>query len=278
MTYQEICRALTAAGIESPEWDAQLLIRHYCKKDRLSILADPDGELISEELACAVKRRCNREPLQYLVGTWAFYRQEYEVSPACLIPRSDTEILVEEAIRRLPQGAFFADLCTGSGCIAVSTLAERRDTRALAVDLSADALELACRNAARNGVAERFDAKCADVLNLSEEWLSQFPRPHAILSNPPYICTSVLPTLSPEVGFEPLMALDGGEDGLIFYRALLRIAGQWLHPDGFCLFEIGYDQGDALCTLAAENGFSCEIRKDFGGCDRVAILSPIHIG
>lgn len=278
MTYQEICRKLTAAGIESPQWDAQLLIGHFCKRDRLAILAAPDEELISEELHRAVERRCQREPLQYIVGTWAFYRQEYEVSPACLIPRSDTEILVEEAIKRLPQNAFFADLCTGSGCIAVSVLAERKDTHALAVDLSCDALELAERNASRNGVAPRFTPKHADVLQLSDEWMEQFPRPHAILSNPPYIRQSVLQTLSPEVGFEPQMALDGGEDGLIFYRALMEIAAKWLQPDGFCLFEIGFDQGDALRAMALENGFSCRIQKDLGGCDRVAILHPNHIG
>ena len=278
MTYHEICAALTAAGIESPQWDAQLMIEHFCKMDRLSILASPDEELVSENLCRAVERRCHREPLQYIVGTWAFYRQEYEVSPACLIPRSDTEILVEEAIKRLPKDAYFADLCTGSGCIAISVLAERSDTAALAVDLSREALELTERNAVRNGVATRLTAKHADVLQLSDAWMEQFPRPHAILSNPPYIRQSVLKTLSPEVGFEPRMALDGGEDGLIFYRALVEIARKWLRSDGFCLFEIGYDQGDDLRALAQENGFSCEIKKDFGGCDRVAILYPKHIG
>lgn len=278
MTYREICLALAEAGVESPEWDAQLLVEHFCKKDRLAILSLPDDELNSEALFHAVERRCQREPLQYIIGAWSFYRQEYEVSPACLIPRSDTEILVEEAIKRLPENAFFADLCTGSGCIAISTLAERGDTSALAVDLSVDALEIAERNAQRNGVASRFTAKQADVLRLSEEWMANFPSPHAIFSNPPYIRKSVLPTLSPEVGFEPQMALDGGEDGLIFYRALMEIAKKWLRADGFCLFEIGFDQGDALRAMALENGFSCEIRKDFGGCDRVAILTPCRIG
>lgn len=278
MTYTEICRTLAASGIDSPEWDAQLLIEHFCKRDRLSILANPNEELISEELHRAVEKRRQREPLQYLIGTWPFYRQEYEVSPACLIPRSDTEILVEEAIGRLPQNAFFADLCTGSGCIAVSVLAERRDTHALAVDLSLEALELAERNAVRNGVSDRMVIKTADVLQFSAEAFEQLPRPHAILSNPPYIRTSVLKELAPEVGFEPQMALNGGEDGLIFYRALLEIASKWLDPNGFCLFEIGYDQGNDLRELAQNAGFSCAVRKDFGGCDRVAILYPNNIG
>ena len=277
MTYREICRALEIAGVDTPQWDAQLLIEHFCGKDRLFLLGNPDQALDSKELEQAVAKRCQREPLQYLIGTWSFYNQTYEVSPACLIPRSDTEILVEEAIKRLPQNAFFADLCTGSGCIAVSVLAERYDTRAVAVDLSSDALTLAKRNAERNGVSERFRGILGDVLHFSTELMESIPRPHAILSNPPYIPTSVLKDLSPEIGREPRMALDGGDDGLIFYRELFRVAREWLADDGFCLFEIGYDQGNSLRALAAENGFSCEIKRDLGGCDRVAILYPRHI-
>ncbi len=273
MTYREICQALERAGVDTPQWDAQLLIERFCKKDRLFLLGNPDQELNSQELKQAVEKRCQREPLQYLIGVWGFYNQTYEVSPACLIPRSDTEILVEEAIKRLPQNAYFADLCTGSGCIAVSVLAERHDTRAVALDLSSEALSLAIRNAERNGVSDRFRGILGDVLHLSEETINAASRPHAILSNPPYIPTSVLSRLSPEVGHEPRMALDGGNDGLIFYRALFRVAKQWLADDGFCLFEIGYDQGDALRMLAKENGFFCEIKKDLGGQDRVAILS-----
>ena len=274
MTYQEICQALSAVGVDSAEWDAQLLIEHFCKKDRLWILSHPQENLVSDALDEAVSKRCARQPLQYLIGAWDFYNQTYEVSPACLIPRSDTEILVEEAIKRLPPNAFFADLCTGSGCIAISTLAERPDTHAIAVELSEDALALANRNAERNGVADRFCGVCQDVLHFSGD---PDNRPLAILSNPPYIRTSVIKELSPEVKQEPHMALDGGEDGLLFYRALLKIARTWLREDGFCLFEIGYDQGADLQALARENGFSCMIRKDYGGCDRVAILHQLDI-
>lgn len=277
MTYRNICDAFTKAGIDSPQWDAQLLIEHFCGKDRLSILASPDLEFDSAELDTAVSQRCQRIPLQYLLGTWDFYKQTYQVSPACLIPRSDTEILVEEAIKRLPPNAFFADLCTGSGCIAISTLAERQDTQAVGVDLSKDALSIAERNAERNGVSSRFCGIYGDLLHFSTDIVERFPKPVAILSNPPYIRRSTLDELSPEVKHEPQMALDGGEDGLIFYRALLKIAKIWLQKDGFCLFEIGYDQGADLRQLAAQHGFSCEIKKDFGGCDRVAILHPIVI-
>ncbi|MBR7097902.1 MAG: peptide chain release factor N(5)-glutamine methyltransferase [Clostridia bacterium] len=269
MTYREICDAFRRAGIETPEWDAQLLAERFCRTDRLSLLSDPNRDLHAPLLGDAVRRRCAREPLQYLLGEWEFYRQRYEISPDCLIPRADTEILVEEAVKRLPKGAFFADLCTGSGCIAVSVLAERPDTRALAVELSPRALELAERNARRNGVSERFSPLQADVLHFSSHL---HPRPHAILSNPPYIRSEIVPTLPPEVQKEPRMALDGGEDGLIFYRALVKLAREWLDDGGFCLFEIGFDQGDAITELAAREGFSCTLRQDYGGCDRVAIL------
>ena len=278
MTYSEICSMLARAGVDSPEWDAQLLIERFCGLKPLEILADPHGTLPpSIALEEAVRRRCEREPLQYVFGFWDFYRQTYEVSPACLVPRSDTEILVEEAVRRLPDGAFFADLCTGSGCIAVSVLAERRDTTAMAVELSEEALALAERNAIRNGVADRFCGINGNVLEEKPAFADPNRRPAAILSNPPYIRTDVLESLSPEVQREPRMALDGGADGMIFYRALLDLAKAWLAPNGFCLFEIGYDQGAEITALAEEKGFSCVVKKDLGGCDRVAILHPLSI-
>lgn len=272
MTYTQICARLKQAGIESAEWDAQLLLERFCGADRLAILSEPGRDYSSSDLEDAVTRRAAREPLQYLLGTWEFWRQTYEVSPECLIPRPDTEILVEEAIRMLPEGAFFADLCTGSGCIAISVLAERPDTRALAVDLSHGALNIARRNAERNRVSDRFFAEQVDVLQFPAHFFSSRQAPDAILSNPPYIRTNVLAELAPEVQQEPQMALDGGADGLIFYRALVALAARELKPGGFCLLEIGYDQGEDLMRLAAEHGFSCTIRKDYGGCDRVAIL------
>lgn len=272
MTYSEICALLRRAGVESAEWDAQLLLEHFCGADRLTLVTGAERDYASPALEDAVRRRAAREPLQYLLGTWDFWRQTYEVSPQCLIPRPDTEILVEEAIRLLPDGAFFADLCTGSGCIAISVLAERPDTRALAAELSADALGIAQRNAERNGVSDRFLGMQADVLQLTDDFWSRYPAPDAILSNPPYIRTDVLGTLAPEVQREPQMALDGGADGLLFYRALTSMAEERLKPGGICLFEIGFDQGPALRELAVDHGFSCDIRRDYGGCERVAIL------
>ena len=272
MTYREICERLRRAGIESAAWDAELLLEHFCGANRLELLAEPDRAWSSEALADAIKQREARYPLQYLLGEWSFYRQTYEVSPDCLIPRADTEVLVEEAIRRLPQGAYFADLCTGSGCIAISTLAERPDTRAVAVEKFAPTLALAVKNAQKNRVSERMEPICADVLE--DGFLPPNRQFDAILSNPPYIRREVLSTLAPELSVEPQAALDGGEDGLVFYRAILANGAKHLTPNGFFLFEIGFDQAEVLRCLGAAAGFSDYTPvRDLGGCDRVVCLA-----
>lgn len=270
MTYREICTRFAACGIEGAEWDAACLIEHFCGTDLPTLRADPHRNYHSDALECAVGRRMKREPLQYILGEWEFYRQRYEVSSDCLIPRSDTEILVEEAIRRLPPNAHFADLCTGSGCIAISTLAERPDTRATAYEIFPATLTLALRNAQKNGVSERFEGVCTDILTAEPPTEHRFD---AILSNPPYIATHELANLSPEVRAEPQAALDGGDDGLLFYRAILSKWTLALKKDGFCLLEIGYDQANTIVRLGNEHGFDVTVRQDLGGNDRVACLT-----
>lgn len=255
MTLQELTARLRAADIENAAGEAKLLLESFR----------------GEALENAVKRRLSHYPLQYILGEWYFYREVYEVNESCLIPRSDTEILVDEAIKKLCNGARFLDLCTGSGCVAISTLANRPDTTATVVDLFPETLALATRNAARNGVSDRFTPIRYDVLQAPD---TKFAAESfdAILSNPPYIPNNVVPTLQTEVGFEPQAALAGGTDGLDFYRAILQNWRKLLRPHGILLFEIGYDQGDTLCQLAAAAGMRCEIKKDYGGLDRVAIL------
>ena len=270
MTYRILCRRLSDAGIDTPSAEAALLLSHFCGVSHASLMADPDREWKSDALEDAVRRRIERQPLQYILGEWSFFEETYTVSPHCLIPRADTEILVEHAIRALPHGAHFADLCTGSGCIAISTLAHRPDCKALAVDLFPETLALARHNAERNGVADRLKFQQADVL---DPRIPDAEAPFdAILANPPYIPSTTVDTLDPELAFEPRAALDGGEDGLIFYRAIVKNFAQHLTPKGFILFEIGYDQEQALKTIAASCGFVCSVERDLAGNPRVARL------
>ena len=255
MRFEEIQATLKQVGIENARWEATLLVEKFGSDVPNAIVA----------------RRCSGYPLQYILGEWDFYKETYEVNESCLIPRSDTEILVEQAIKMLPNGARFVDLCTGSGCVAISTLASRGDTAAVAVELFPGTLQLAHRNAQKNGVAARFFPLQADVLQAPPDAL---PRGSfdAILSNPPYINNDVVPTLQREVGFEPAAALCGGADGLDFYRAILEKWLCLLKPAGLVLFEIGYDQGDALRGLGKAAGFAVDILQDYGKNDRVAVL------
>ena len=272
MTYQELVALLKEAAVDSPEWDAALLLEHFCGISIGSMDPTDPTDYQSEDLEAAARRRATHYPLQYILGEWSFYRQTYEVSPDCLIPRADTEILVEEAIRHLPHGAHFADLCTGSGCIAISTLCERPDTTAYAIDKFVATLAVAMRNASKNGVADRLSLSVADVLK--DGALPSEMQFDAILSNPPYIRTGVVGELAPEVLAEPAAALDGGADGLLFYRAILQNGKKHLKAGGFFLFEIGFDQAEDIARLAKEAGYpTCKIIKDLSGNDRVALIT-----
>lgn len=233
-------------------------------------ISDRDISLLKEKFKDesafnkALLRLQDHEPLAYILGEWYFYDEVYYVSPDCLIPRPDTEHLVDKIIKLLPCGGTFADLCTGSGCIAISALAHRPDAKAFAVDISEKALSLAKANAVRNAVSERIEFSKGNVL--SEDVLG-YRMFDMIVSNPPYIATDVIDTLEAEVLSEPRIALDGGSDGLLFYRRLLGAYKDHIKNGGFLIMEIGYDQGDALKKMC-----NCDIIKDYGGNDRVAIL------
>lgn len=269
MTYAEITAVLAAAGVDSPDYDAGRLIEHFCGVEPSLLRFAPDRDFAQPALADAVARRAAREPLQYILGQWDFWRQTYRVAPGCLIPRADTELLVEYAARHLPPGGRLLDLCTGSGCIAISTLAERPDCTGDAVDFYAVPVALAAENAVRNGVDGRLTVRRGDVLR-GEGAEGAYA---CILSNPPYIVRAVIPTLAPELGHEPATALDGGDDGLIFYRAIMAHYRRYLAAGGCFIFEIGYDQAGALRALADGAGMACTIHRDLGGCDRMAVLT-----
>lgn len=270
MTYNEICMALSAAEIENNRGEASMLICRFCGINKAELLMRRDEDFTNPELISAVQQRCQHYPLQYLLGYWDFCNETYRVNENTLIPRQDTEKLVELAVRLVPDGARIIDLCTGSGCIAVSTLAARKDCRAVAVDLFPETLEVARENAESNGVGDRMGFLCANVLEHS--FMDELGSFDCILSNPPYIETNMIPLLDEELSFEPQAALDGGDDGLDFYRVIIGEYGKYLTPDGIMLLEIGCDQAKAVSSIAASANMRCEIYKDYGGNDRVAFL------
>ena len=217
--------------------------------------------------ADAEARLQNGEPLAYILGETVFFDEYYCVTPDVLIPRPDTERVVEQVLRRLHPGGRLLDLCCGSGCIAISSLCHSKDTTALLVDISAPALEIAKKNAARNGVLDRCAFLCADLraFSCNEKF-------DVIASNPPYVRTSVIDTLERECSYEPRIAFDGGGDGMDFYRLLLDLCPPLLSDGGKLVFEIGYDQRADITALCAEKGLALEIYKDYGKNDRVAVI------
>ena len=271
MTYNEIAMALAEAEIENHRAEAAMLICHFCNVNKAELLLRHDEDFVSPELEAAVAKRVSHYPLQYILGYWDFCHETYRVTEDTLIPRQDTEKLVEFAIRYLPENSRFIDLCTGSGCVAISTLASRKDCRAVAIDLFPNTLEIARENAETNGVGDRLGVMQADVLDPS--FMDDLGTFDAILSNPPYIESEKISLLDEELTFEPNAALDGGDDGLDFYRVIVAEYGKHLFKNGFMLLEIGHDQAKAITTIAAANGFRCEVFKDYGGNDRVAYLT-----
>lgn len=272
MRLSEAVARLRAADIPNAIYEARLLFSHFGGLSQAKLYgADPecDSGLIEPPL----RRREMREPMAYILGEWGFYRETYLVSEDTLIPREDTEILVDFAVRNLPEGGRFADLCTGSGCIALSVLNNTKKTTALAADLSQGALFVAQKNAERLGLSDRAELLLADVL--SEVFLSNLAARgpwDAILCNPPYIPEDVYRTLAPEIFFEPQTAFVGAEEGMAFYRILLPALLPCLKPQGFLAFEIGYDQEARMRTLAQSNACGIEILRDLSDHPRVAVL------
>ena len=266
MTLYEVVRKLSGAGIDNPVGDARELMKHFGGYKPHEVLS-PSVECSTPEFLSAVEARANRTPLQYLIGEVWFYHEKYKVTPDCLIPRSDTEELVDYAVKNLPCGARFLDLCTGSGCVAISALCATKDTTAVAADISGAALKIAEENGKINGVSDRLTLLERDLLK--EKIEGEF---FAILSNPPYVCNSVYKELEREIAFEPKNAFVGGADGGDFYRAFTPMYRDSLACGGFIAYEIGYDQAELIRSIAKGNGMSCEIIKDLSGNNRVAIL------
>lgn len=266
VVYKEGAARLRDSGVREAELDARLLLEYVCHTDRNTLLAHPEREVSEEERAkflTLIERREKREPLQYITKEQEFMGLTFETSVNTLIPRQDTECLVEEAMKNLHDGMAILDVCCGTGCILLSLLHYSNDCTGVGVDIDANAVSLAKKNAKNLGIDATFA-----VSDLFEAVEGTFD---LIISNPPYIPTKVIETLDPEVkDYEPVAALDGGEDGLTFYRLIAAKAKQFLKRGGMIFFEIGYDQGEDVSEIMKENGYRhIEVKKDLAGLDRI---------
>lgn len=257
---------LEAHQISEAKTDAWMLMEYTANINRSFYymhMHEPMDAGDAEDYAMLIHRRAEHIPVQYLLGEAWFYGRSFRVNESVLIPRQDTEVLVEEALKRLKRGMRVLDLCTGSGCILLTVLKEA-EVSGVGSDLSADALVVAELNRKRLNVRANFIQS-----DLFQNIGGSF---HMILSNPPYIRSEVIDTLDPEVrDCEPHLALDGGGDGLLFYRRIVEEAPGYLIPSGWLCMEIGYDQGEDLKKLLLESGrfTAIEVVRDLSGLDRV---------
>ena len=291
-------------GFASAALDAKLLTGHALGLSTLELATrenEPVDAVAAGKVAELLQRRMTGQSVARIIGEREFYGLAFGLNVATLEPRPDTELLVDLALGYLPAGGRLLDLGTGTGCIPIAILANQPDATAVAVDLSAQALEAAEGNAARHGLAARieflngswFDALAPSALRgegftLSPQapGLNPSPAPAGrplpsgerrgfdlIVSNPPYITSAVIETLEPEVkDFDPRLALDGGPDGLAPYRVIAAEAATWLKPSGWLLVEIGHDQGAAVSALFIEAGFGyVAVHRDLNGLDRVVV-------
>jgi release factor glutamine methyltransferase len=261
---------------DTPQLDAHVLLANILDKPRTWIEAHPETLLTRSQLA-TVKKAVSRleagEPLPYVLGHWEFFGLDLEITSDALIPRSETELLVERAIKWLQAVSSrhtVADVGTGSGCIAIAIAKNIYDAKFMATDISRPALELAHRNACKHNVAKRIDFVQCDLLPPHPDPFPTDLHFDLICANLPYVPTQTLQGLS-VYGREPTLALDGGIDGLDIVRRLLRIAPEWLAPNGMLLLEIEASQGMAAVSLAydAFDNVEIHLHKDLAGQDRL---------
>jgi len=270
---RQAVESLVAAGVPEAEVDAWYLFEHVTGMNRASYFLHMEDELAEEpkkKLDELLKQRAKRIPLQYIIGSQEFMGYSFFVSPATLIPRQDTEVLVEE-VSKVAEGKRVLDLCTGTGCILLSLAKMCRLKKAVGTDISPEAIQTAKKNAANLQAEAQF--YCGDLFHAVPQELCF----DIIVSNPPYIPTAVIETLMPEVKeHEPMSALDGDADGLKFYREIIKNANKYLVEKGQIFFEIGCEQAAEVSTLLSEQGFDniC-IRKDLAGLDRVVSATRV---
>ncbi len=283
--YREGCAVLAGAGIEEAQLDARLLLEYVCGTNRNDLLVRGDAPVDAskeEQYRNMLTKRADRIPLQQITGTQEFMGLSFLVNEDVLIPRQDTEILVEEVLKELHDGMHILDMCTGSGCILISLLHYTNHCKGVGVDVSPKALLVAQENAWQllgkkvsvlSDDTEALDADGMESItfvqsDLFSEVTGKFD---IIVSNPPYIKSDVIETLMPEVRVhEPILALDGSKDGLKFYRSIVETSKEYLNRGGKLYFEIGFDQAKDVCKLMESFGYTeINVVKDFAGLDRV---------
>lgn len=271
MTYRKAIvsgeKILQDVGIADARNDAWLLLAMACKIDHTYYYMHMDEEMPQEmehEFEVLIKKRAERVPLQYITGEQEFMGMTFHVNSNVLIPRQDTETLVEEALKIAVPGMKVLDMCTGSGCVLISILNNVHGAEGYGYDISKQAINVAKENAKLNNSSAIFERS-----NLFEDVVEE--KFDMIVSNPPYIRSEEIPLLMPEVSqFEPHEALDGREDGLYFYRKIIQESSKYLAEGGYLLFEIGYDQGEEVSSMMREAGFAdVMVIKDLAKNDRV---------
>ncbi len=270
--YREGARRLAEAGIEDAKLDAWYLLEHVTKTSRASYYGDPYREIErekEEQYFSYIRKRCERIPLQHLTGEQKFMGLTFSVNEHVLIPRQDTEVLVEEALHKMKPGMNILDMCTGSGCILLSLLcfSKKYGARGTGTDVSYQALEVAKKNAGRLCVEAAFiQSDLFEDLDPGEKF-------DLIVSNPPYIPTADIGKLQAEVRlYDPCIALDGREDGLHFYREIVRNSVSYIKKGGWLMFEIGYDQAEPVSALMRMSGYeNISVKKDLASLDRVVM-------
>ncbi|MDX6383767.1 MAG: release factor glutamine methyltransferase [Blastocatellia bacterium] len=273
-TIKEGAQQLRAGGVAEWQRDAGTLMSHLLSRDRTFLIAHAADTLNEEQLKAfqtLIERRSGGEPLQYITGHQEFYKLDFEVFPAVLIPRPETELIVETALELLRDNRepLIADIGTGSGCLAISLLHERATARAVAIDVSPAALRIAKRNAVRHHVADRLDLLGADALSA----VNATGCFDLIVSNPPYVSEDEMYSLQREVAHEPRTALVAGTDGLSIIRRLLNETSPLLRSGGHFVFEIGFGQSDAVQQLIDRRVWELKnIRADLQEIPRVFVL------
>lgn len=262
---EKITSILKEAEIKEAELEAFYIIEYVMHLSRSMYFLKKREEVCSgdiEQCIAIAEKRKTHIPLQYILGKQEFMGLEFKVTPAVLIPRQDTEGLVEKVLRQIKPGMRILDMCTGSGCIAISLAKYGKDIQVSAADISMEALKVARENATANEVVVDF---------IESDMFQRITQKYdVIVSNPPYIKSEVVATLMAEVrDYEPHLALDGKEDGLYFYRKLAKEAGEFLVPGGMLCLEIGYDQGMEVSQLLSRQGFvEVQVEQDLCGLDR----------